>query len=154
VRLLPKISIDFCLFIRPNVRYGSLADVETRVRDVCFAPESGRTDWRAERPLNCQCRDAALRDVDAPLLHIASGPCHPLPPPRGQQEGELTHRFLDAAASTFPDVGRSLLLFVCGGGRNGDRLDLACSRPRRRRLRFRHRARWVWWRSLFTVRVL
>jgi len=49
---------------------------------------------------------------------------------------------------------RSLILFVCGGGRNGDRLDLACSRPRWRRLRFRHRARWVRWRSLFTVRVL
>ena len=26
-------------------------------------------------------------------------------------------------------------LLVCGRGRNGDRLDLACSRPRRRRLR-------------------
>ena len=64
VRLLPKISIDFCLFIRPNVRFGSLADIPTSPRHVRFTPNNG--SWAAHIQVRIWLSDQAKVDRCSP----------------------------------------------------------------------------------------
>ena len=44
---------------RANVRYGSLADISERIRDVRFTPESGHADRQHRRPLSANSGQSA-----------------------------------------------------------------------------------------------
>ena len=55
---------------RANVRFGSLADVSERNRDVRFTPESGHAERQHRRPLSVICRHCKVNQRDARLSGV------------------------------------------------------------------------------------
>ena len=46
-----------------NVRFGSLADIEAAIRDVCFTPKSGHAHRRHRCLLSAICGHASENDL-------------------------------------------------------------------------------------------